>query len=165
MKKFSFALALLIFSVSNTNAADVRLESLEAFDINAHKISISLQEKVRGGCLPGSDSLEAAYISLLEQHGFTIAAFKESHLEFAVSIEGFKSSGPEDCGLVVLSMVRQVPLKKILRLPPDSKSTLYRLWTEENLVTGKQSEMRSLVQHQAIKDVSNFFHAFELANN
>jgi hypothetical protein len=62
---------------------------------------------------------------------------------------------------MVLSMVRQIPKIKILRLPPGSTSAGYRLWTTENVLTATQGEVQVLLQEQARKDVVEFSRAFE----
>ena len=157
MNRSAFAFALLLLAVPDTDAAEVKLESLDAFDINVHKISVNIRIKDWSGCLPRKDGLKAAYVYSLEKHGFRVAPIEESHLEFAVSIVSLNISGPENCGLRVLSMARQIPLIKILRLSPGSTSTLFRLWTEDTLLTGKKSEMDSRVQVQAAQDAKAFY--------
>ena len=42
MKKLIFTFTLLLVQASNIDAAEVKLESLEAFDINAHKICVNI---------------------------------------------------------------------------------------------------------------------------
>lgn len=157
MKKLAVSLVFLLTHSANVESVDVRLESLEAFDLEVHKISVTVQDKSKGGCLPSSKTLKTAYETLLAKHGFKLAPLKESHLEFAVLVEGFTISGPHHCGLRVKSMARQVPLKKILRMPPTSESTRYQLWVVENLLTGVKSEMQAMAQAQATQDVFDFY--------
>ena len=165
MKNSAVIFAVLLLQVPAGRAADVRLESLKAFDSSTHKISVSIQSEVKGGCLPGTGGLESVYRHMLESRGFMIAAFEESDLEFAVSVKGFSTSGAQSCGLSLLSMARQVPLRKILRLSPGSNSTRYRLWTAETLVTGTKSDIPALVLEQARKDVISFHDVIRRAQN
>ena len=161
MKKTVVSLLLLISLAPCVEAAGVRLEQLQEFDVLEHKIGVNVQEEVSGGCLSGLDSMAPVFEGLLSTMGMQVADIEESHLEFAVLIQGFPISGPGDCGVKLLSMVRQVPNMKLLRLPPGSKSTRYRLWTSENLVTGHKSEMQFLLQEQARLDVIEFARALE----
>lgn len=162
MKYPALTLGLLLLLPAEA-AANVRLESLDAFDVTTHRISVTVQGEVSGGCLPDTTGIQAAYESLLEKTGFRLAAFTESDLEFAVSIKGFVTSGTQKCGLKVLTMARQIPLRKILRISPGSHSERYRLWVEENLVTGEKSKLQSLLQEQAVRDVFNFRQALQRA--
>ena len=85
----------------------------------------------------------------------------ESQLEFAVSVKGFPASIEYPCGVQMMSMVRQIPEIKMLRLSPASTSTRYRIWTVENIVTAKQNDIQSLLQEQARKDVVDFSRTFQ----
>jgi len=161
MKQTLFYLLFFILSVTIAEAADVNMQRLEDFDISVHKMSVSIQVEVEGGCFIDPTNLEETYAGLLSVFGFQTAPVGESQLEFAVSIKGFKLSADQPCGLRVLSMVRQIPEIKMLRLSPGSSSTRYRLWTAENVVTASASAIHSLLQEQARKDVVDFSRTFE----
>ena len=137
------------------------MQRLEDFDVHVHKMSVNIHVEVEGGCFVDPINLEETFAGLLGVFGFQTAPIGESQLEFAVSIKGFKLSAERPCGLRVLSMVRQIPEIKMLRLSPGSSSTRYRLWTAENVVTSSSGEIQSLLQEQARKDVVDFSRTFE----
>jgi hypothetical protein len=129
-------LALLVFSAPGVYAADVRLNQLKDFDRSVHSISVRLHTEVGGGCLPNAENLEDSFKTELAIRRFRIAPYKESDIEFAVVAKGFTTSGPQHCGVMLTSKVRQIPKIRILRLPPESPGTEYRLWAIEHVLTG-----------------------------
>jgi hypothetical protein len=161
MKQIKTMLIMLAFQVNGVQATEVMLDSLGNFDKGAHKIGLNIQSGAAGGCLPSLDGLKTAFTIQLARSGFQVATLEDSHLEFAVAIEGFATSGPQYCGVKITSMVRQIPVMKILRLPPLSKSPRFRLWTVENLVTGPTNEIQALLEEQLGKDVFEFNRAWE----
>lgn len=164
MKRITLFLLFFILSVSLAEAANVKLQQLQDFDTNTHKMGVNIQVEVEGGCMIDAADLEETFAGLLAVFGFQTAPLGESQLEFAVSVKGFNLSAEQPCGLKVLSMVRQIPEIKMLRLSPGSTSTRYRLWTTENVVTASAREIHSLLQEQARKDVVGFCRAFERSN-
>lgn len=150
----------LLTGVGLVSAADVRLERLADFDPAQNTLAVNLELQVGGPCRPDSRQLATAYEQMLELMGFRLAPVKDSDLEFAVFIAGFSTSGSQQCGLKLLSMVRQVPTMRILRLPPGSDSRQYRLWEAERLVTGTASELPALLREQARQDVLDFCRVF-----
>lgn len=156
MKPITFLALQLFLAVSMAEAADVSIERLEDFNPQDHKIAINIEVEVEGACRVHPLDLEETFTGLLGVFGFKTAPMNDSQLEFAVSIKGFPSSAKQPCGLRVLSMARQIPAIRMLRLSPGSTSTRYRLWTTENIVTSTQDEIQSLLQEQARKDVVAF---------
>ena len=161
MKQITLLLLVLILSVPNAEGAGVKLELLEDFDAGIHKIGVNIQAEVKGGCVVNPTNVKEAFEVLLTRFGFQIAPLDESDLEFAVSIKGFSASESQPCGVMILSMIRQIPKIKMLRLSPGSTSTRYRLWTIENTFTATQDEIQSLLQDQARKDVVDFSRTYK----
>ena len=161
MKQIPFYLLFVILSATAAEAADVNMQRLEDFNVSVHRMSVNIQVEVEGGCFVDPVSLKDTFAGLLGVFGFQTGPVDESQLEFAVSIKGFSLSADQPCGLRVLSMVRQIPEIKMLRLSPGSSSTRYRLWTAENVVTASASEIQSLLQEQARKDLVDFSRTFQ----
>ena len=105
--------------------------------------------------------LEETFTGLLNVFGFRTAPLDQSELEFAVAVSGFSVSGNQPCGIKILSMVRQIPTIKMLRLKPGSSSTRYRLWTTENVFTVANNEIQPTLQEQARKDVVELARSLE----
>jgi hypothetical protein len=135
------------------------MERLADFAMQQHGIGLNVEVEVSGGCRPGKKELGAAYESLLKMMGFRTAPLKESQLEFAVSLVGFPTSGPQQCGLKLVSMVRQIPTIRVLRLAPGSSSRQYRLWDVEHIITGHRNDLDARLQEQARQDVMDFHQA------
>ena len=161
MKQITSFLLLLVLSVANAYAAEVRLAHLRDFDTEIHKIAVNTQVEVTGNCFIDPAKIGQAYKVLLGHFGFSVAEPNESQLEFAVSIKGFGMSASQPCGVKVLSMVRQIPEIKMLRLPPGSNSTRYRLWTMENVITTSQREIQAMLENEARKDITAFARYFK----
>ena len=161
MKQITSFLLLLVLSVANVHAAGIKLERLEDFDTETHKIAVNTQIEVEGSCFIDPINIGEAYKVLLGYFGFSVADPDSSHLEFAVSIEGFGISASQPCGVKVLSMVRQIPEIKMLRLSPGSSSTRYRLWSVENVITATQLEIQPMLEAQARKDTVEFARYFQ----
>lgn len=158
--------ALLILAQSPLAGADgVRLESLAGFDAGRHAIGLNVLEEVPGECRFGTDYIASVYAGLLTTMGMQVVEAYAGQLEFAVSMRGIAVSGPGSCGVRLLSMVRQVPEIKVLRLSPGSTSARYRLWSAETLVTGSREELRRQLQHQAMQDVLAFHQAWQASRN
>ena len=164
MKQIGLLLLSLFLSVTGAEAAGVKLERLEDFDARVHKMAVNIQVEVEGGCFVDPDSLQETFEGLLDVFGFQTASVGESQLEFAVSVAGFRASAELSCGIKILSMVRQIPEIKMLRASPGSTSARYRLWTVENIITATNSEVRSMLQEQARKDVVDFSRSFGRSN-
>jgi hypothetical protein len=156
-------IACLLTCAGLAIAADVRLEQLADFDRTKHAIAVNVEVKVSGPCRPDVGQLASAYEQLLELMGYRLAPLNDSDLEFAVFSAGFSTSGPQQCGIKLLSMVRQVPTIRVLRLPPGSGSSQYRLWEAEHLITGEAGEMTALLGEQVREDVVSFQREFEAA--
>ncbi len=153
--------ALLFLYAGLAGAADVRLAALGEFDAQQHRIGVNVHEDVPGNCRLGSDYVTSVFGGLLSVMGFQQAEVADSHLEFAVSLQGIPMQ--ESCGVRLLSMVRQVPEMKILRISPGSTSRQYRLWTSENLLTGSRDEVRRKLEEQATQDIIAFRKALQAA--
>lgn len=158
MKRLIAIFGLLLTPLQG-GSADVRMERLADFDMQQHGIGVNLEVEVSGGCRPSEKKLGAVYEGLLKMMGFQLASLKDSQLEFAVSVVGFPTSGSQQCGLKLTSMVRQIPTIRILRLPPGSSSTQYRLWEVDHIITGHNSSLDGLLQEQATLDVLAFCRA------
>jgi len=156
MKLISFSLLLFFLSASLAEAAGVSLERLEDFNPQIHKIFVNVEVEVKGDCLVDPANLTETFTGLLGVFGLHTGAVDESQLEFAVSVKGLHGGS---CGLRQLSMVRQIPDIKMLRLAPGSTSTRYRLWTVENIVSGTKADIQAQLQEQARKDVVAFTRA------
>ena len=156
MKTMVSILALLVLSASGVFAADVKLNLLKDFDPSVHSISVRLHSEVGGGCLPNAERLEDTFKTELAIRRFRITPYKDSDIEFAVVTKGFTTSGPQQCGVMLTSKVRQIPKIRILRLPPESTGSEYRLWAVEHVLTGTRSEMQAVLTDQAREDVNVF---------
>jgi hypothetical protein len=65
---------------------------------------------------------------------------------------------------MLTSKVRQIPKIRILRLPPESPGTEYRLWAIEHVLTGTRGEMQAALEDQAGEDVKAFNFALQKSN-
>ena len=160
MRRLAVGLFFLLLPLLS-NASGVILENLADFDPSQHFIGVNLHARASGGCQPDTASLEMSIESFLAANEFKVGPLGESHLEFAVSVAGFVISDKSICGIRLLSMVRQIPNIKILRLPPDSDSTNFRLWQTENVITGFKADLQSLLEVQALRDVTQFRQFFQ----
>lgn len=152
--------ALALFAWMLVPAAwcsDVRLERLEQFEVGQHRIAVNLHMDLGGRCSQDTGTVTGTFEQLLDEAGFRVGELESSDLEFAVSIIGFATAGPDRCGIKVLSMVRQIPERRILRLSPASTSTRYRLWQTENVFNEPRQRLSSLIEEQARHDVTEFF--------
>lgn len=156
MKHSTIMALVLLLSVSTAEAAGVSLERLEDFNPQIHKITVNVEVEVENGCLVDPANLTETFSGLLGVFGFQTATMDESELELAVSVKGLRASAEKPCGIRQLSMARQIPAIRMLRLSPGSSSTRYRLWTTENIVTASANNIQSLLQEQARKDVVAF---------
>jgi len=156
MKRIA-ALFFVVALLPSASQADVRLERLEDFEVGRHRIGVNVYVDIEGECRQDAGALNRVFTEMLEQAGFQTGPLQDSDLEFAVSIIGFPTSAQMACGVRVLSMVRQVPERKILRLSPAAHSNRYRLWQTENIINGPKGELRTLLEKQARQDVTGFF--------
>lgn len=156
MKQIGFSLLALVLSANMAEAAGVSLERLEDFNPQLHKIAVNVEVAVENGCLVDPENLTETFAGLLGVFGFQTGTMDESELELAVSVKGLRASAEKPCGIRQLSMARQIPEIRMLRLSPGSTSTRYRLWTTENIVTASADDIQSLLQEQARKDVVAF---------
>ena len=161
MKLRTIILAGLFTSIPLAHSAEVRLEGLRDFDQETHRISVNIEARVTGGCLPDPGKLRASYAGILELLGFSVAPEAEGDLEFAVSVIGFTTSGPGSCGVKVRTMARQVPIRSILRLSPSSDNNQFTLWVTETVISGPRDEMQALLQEQSRLDVFQFRAAWQ----
>jgi hypothetical protein len=159
MKKLAFLLLMSGLPVHNADAA-VKLERLEDFDPGIHRITVSIQAEVTARCPVDTAALDKEVEGLLGVFGFQAGSYEDSQLEFAVAVKGLKASKSPSCGLMFTSMVRQIPLKKILRLSPGSNSERYRLWAVEHVITVTPHEIQRLLQNQSMEDVKEFSRVF-----
>lgn len=164
MKKTTLLPLLLLTASGVTWAAGVRLEHLQDFDRQAHSIGVNVQVEVKGACRVDAADLEKTFRGLLGVFGFSTAALEESSLEFAVSVKGRYESGAQPCGIKQLSMVRQVPKIRMLRLPPGSTSTRYRLWSSETVITAGPDDIQAKLRQQATEDVFAFVRMLDQQN-
>lgn len=155
MRKISTALLFLLLWSPGARASDVKLESLADFDPGSHFFSISIEEEAPAACRSSRGSLERVCRSLFEMFGIQVAPFKESHLEFAVSVKGF-TVGEGRCGLKITSMARQVPQIAILRISPGSDSTRYRLWSRDQIVNVPSANMQAELEQRLTHDLIDF---------
>ena len=161
MNRIAFSLFLLFLLTPAADAAGVKMKQLKDFDPAIHTVSVNTQVEMSGGCYIDKSNISEAFEFLLTRFGFQTAPVDESQLEFAVSVKGFELSGPHACGVMVLSMVRQIPKIRMLRISPGSTSKEYRLWTVETAFTATGHNLPSLLQEQARKDVVEFSRKFK----
>ncbi len=159
MKQSTFLILVFFLSANMAEAAGVSLERLEDFNPKLDRIFVNVEVEVAIGCLVDPVNLEETFKGLLGVFGLQTASVDESQLEFAVSVKGLKASAEQACGIRQLSMARQIPGIKMLRLSPGSSSTRYRLWTVENIVTASGNDIQSSLKEQARKDVVTFTRA------
>jgi hypothetical protein len=156
MKRFRFSLLLFFLSASMAEAAGVSLERLEDFNPQTQKLFVNVEVEVNRDCLVDPAILTETFTGLLAVFGFQTGTVDESRLEFAVSVKGLQGGS---CGLRQMSMVRQIPDIKMLRIPPGSTSTRYRLWMADNFVSGTKTDIQTQLQEQARRDVVAFTRA------
>lgn len=156
MKQNIFLSLLFFLSASATGAGYISLERLEDFDPQEHTIFVNVEVETTGECQVDPVYLVETFAGLLEVFGFQTANVDESHLEFAVSVKGLRAVAEQTCGLKQLSMARQIPRIKMLRISPGSNSTRYRLWSVENIVTAPGINLQSSLTEQARRDVVAF---------
>lgn len=159
MKRNTFLSLVFFLSASAAEAAGVSLEQLEDFNPQRHTIFVNVEVEATGICQVDPVSLTETFTGLLEVLGFQTADVDESQLEFAVSVKGLRAVAGQACGLKQLSMARQIPAIKMLRLSPGSTSTRYRLWSVENIVSASEIDLQSLLMEQARKDIVAFARA------
>jgi hypothetical protein len=151
----------LLLAANAAEAAGVKLQNLRDFDSDIHHIAVNVQVGLEGGCVIDPVELTRVFTGLLNVFGFQTAPLNQSELEFAVSVKGIFVSANQPCGIKLLSMVRQIPTIKMLRLEPGSTSTEYRLWATEHILTAANSDIQSMLQQQALDDVVEFTRSLE----
>lgn len=156
IKQNIFLSLVLLLSASVAAAGDVSLEQLEDFNRQEHTIFVNVEVETIDNCEVDPVSLAETFTGLLQVFGFQTASVDESQLEFAVSVTGLRAVAGQPCGIKQLSMARQIPRIKMLRLPPGSNSTRYRLWSVENIVSASEFDLQSSLADQARKDVVAF---------
>lgn len=156
MKQMTLNLLSLFLAATVAEAADVKLQSLRDFDSGAHRMAVNVQVEVKEGCVVDPKDLEKTFAGLLDVFGLRIAPVNDSELEFAVLVKGFYQPDSQTCGIKMLSMVRQIPRIKMLRISPGSSSERYRLWTSDNILMADRDDIQPLLRAQARKDVTAF---------